>query len=112
MTSCFNFYAARPSISVMINESAPAIPGQHHTLTCCPSSSDENLQYFPFYIWRHNGAIIAGITSKHLFLVLTLSDAGNYTCEITAYSNSLGSPLMNTSEVHQISLQSKQFNSG
>ena len=50
------------------------------------------------YQWRKNGAVVSDQTMAILFFSsLTISDAGNYTCQATVTSRLLSDPIINSS---------------
>ena len=59
--------------------------GQNYTLTCSVSGASVTT-----YQWRKDGSVIQGETTEKLsFSPLRLSDAGQYTCEVTVNSMTL-----------------------
>ena len=73
-----------PTITVTVVVSGDGTPTarQNYTLTCSVSVASVTT-----YQWRKNGSVIQDETTESLsFSPLRLSDAGQYTCEVTVNS--------------------------
>ena len=76
-----------PTITVTVAVSGDGTPtaGQSYTLTCSVSGASVTT-----YQWRKDGSVLQGETTEMLsFSPLRLSDAGQYTCEVTVNSMTL-----------------------
>ena len=77
--------APAPPITVQIGDGGVTpTAGQSYTLTCSVSGTS-----VPTYQWRKDGSVIQGETTELLSSPLRLSDAGQYTCEVTVNSMTL-----------------------
>ena len=95
-----------PEIEVTISSNSESIHGNPYILVCSHRSAEPNFIYSPTFEWCHNGDVLVGERSRVLhFSSLSFSDVGNYTCKITATSDSLGIPIFDMSDPHQIILQ-------
>ena len=87
-------------VSVQINDSTSTslIVGQNYTLTCRVHGTDSTVTA---YQWMKNGTLLSNEMQATLsFSSIRLSDAGQYTCEVTVKS-------MKYSTVEEITIASK-----
>ena len=96
-TSTLSFIAL---VSVRINSSVSTSPtvGQSHTLTCRVYGTDSPVTA---YQWMKDGTLLSNEIQETLsFSSIMLSDAGEYTCEVTVES-------IKYSTVEEITITSK-----
>ena len=73
------------TVTVVVSGDGTPTAGQSYTLTCSVSGASVTT-----YQWRKDGSVIQGETTEMLsFSPLRLSDAGQYTCEVTVNSMTL-----------------------
>ena len=95
-----------PVITAMISGGTPTV-GESYSLTCTVTGADR-LNPTISYQWFKNTAVVSGETQSTLsFSSLSLSDAGQYRCDVTVSSNLLSQSVMNMSNTQDLTLQSK-----
>ena len=72
------FPAAATSVQISDGGATPTA-GQSYTLTCSASGASVTT-----YQWRKDGTVLSETRPTLSFTPLRLSDAGRYTCEVTA----------------------------
>ena len=95
-----------PVITAMISGGTPTV-GDSYSLNCTVTGADR-LNATITYQWFKNNTVVSGKTQSTLsFSSLSLSDAGQYRCDVTVSSTLLSQPVMNMSNTHDLTLQSK-----
>ena len=85
------------TVTVVVSDDGTPTAGQSYTLTCSVSVASVTT-----YQWRKNVSVIQGETTEMLsFSSLRLSDAGQYTCEVTVNS------MTYTSDKQDINIRGK-----
>ena len=95
-----------PVITTMVSGGTPTV-GESYSLNCTATGADR-LNATITYQWFKDNTMISGETQSTLsFSSLSLSDAGQYRCDVTVSSTLLSQPVMNMSNTQDLTLQSK-----
>ncbi len=96
-----------PTIEVDVTSNIQPSIGSSYHLICSHRTSDANFVLSATFQWYFKEILLPDTSSPLLhFSILSLSDAGNYTCEVTATSSLLGI-LINGTGSHLVRLQGK-----
>ena len=95
-----------PVISAMASGGTPTV-GESYSLTCTVTGADQ-LNATITYKWFKNNTMVSGETQSTLsFSSLSLSDAGQYRCDVTVNSTLLSQSIIKMSNTQDLTLQSK-----
>ena len=95
-----------PVITAMVSGGTPTV-GESYSLTCTVTGADQ-LNPMITYQWIKNNTVVSGETQSTLFISsLSLSDAGEYRCDVTVSSTLLSQSISKMSNTHDLTLQSK-----
>ena len=95
-----------PVITAMVSGGTPAV-GESYSLTCTVTGADR-LNPTIAYQWFKDNTVVSGGTQSTLsFSSLSLSDAGQYRCDVTVSSTLLSRSIAEMSNTHDLTLQSK-----
>ena len=104
----FHFLPSSPEpvITAMVSGGTPTV-GESHSLTCTVTGADR-LNPTITYQWFKDNTVVSGETQSTLsFSSLSLSDAGQYICDVTVSSNFLSQPIIAKSNTQDLTLESK-----
>ena len=95
-----------PVITAMVSGGTPTVGGSY-SLTCTVTGADR-LNATITYQWFKDNTGVSGETQSTLsFSSLSLSDAGQYSCDVTVSSTLLSQPIAKMSNTWDLTLQSK-----
>ena len=95
-----------PVITAMVSGDTPTV-GENYSLTCTVTGADR-LNPTITYQWFKNNTMVSGETQSTLsFFSLSLCDAGQYSCDVTVSSTLLSQSIINMSNTHDLTFQSK-----
>ena len=95
-----------PIITAMVSGGTPTV-GESYSLTCTVTGADR-LNTTITYQWFKDNTMVSGETQSTLsFSSLSLSDAGQYRCDVTVSSTLLSQSIINMSNTQDLTLQSK-----
>ena len=95
-----------PVITAMVSGGTPIV-GESYSLTCTVTGADQ-LNPTITYQWFKDNTVVSGETQSTLsFSSLSLSDAGQYRCDVTVSSTLLSQPITKMSNTQDLILQSK-----
>ena len=85
------------------------VVGSQYILTCTVTiTGADRLNPTITYQWFKDNTVVSGETQSTLsFSSLSLSDAGQYRCDVTVSSTLLSQPITKMSNTHDLTLQSK-----
>ena len=93
-------------VTVMVSGGTPTL-GESYPLTCTVTGADR-LNPTVTYQWFKNTAVVSGETQSTLsFSSLSLSDAGQYRCDVTVSSTLLSQSITKMSNTQDLTFQSK-----
>ena len=93
-------------ITAMVSGGTPTV-GESYSLTCTVTGADR-LNPTIAYKWFKGTTVVSGETQSTLsFSSLSLSDAGQYRCDVTVSSTLLSQSITKMSNTHDLTLQSK-----
>ena len=93
-----------PVISAMVSGGTPTV-GKSYSLNCTVTGADR-LNPTITYQWFKDSTVVSGETTLS-FSSLSLSDAGQYRCDVTVSSTLLSQPITKMSNTQDLTLQSK-----
>ena len=94
-----------PVITAMISGGTPTV-GESYSLTCTVTGADR-LNATITYQWLKDNTVVSGETQSTLsFSSLSLSDAGQYRCDVTVSSTLLRDSITAQSNVHELQFPS------
>ena len=95
-----------PVITAVVSGGTPTV-GESYSLTCTVTGADR-LNPTITYQWFKDNTMVSGETQSTLsFSSLSLSDAGQYRCDVTVSSTLLSLSIIAMSITQELSLQSK-----
>ena len=95
-----------PVITAMVSDGTPTV-GDSYSLTCTVTGADR-LNPTITYQWFKDNTMVSGETQSTLsFSPLSLSDAGQYRCDVTVSSTLLSQSITKMSNTQDLTLQSK-----
>ena len=95
-----------PVITAIVSGGTPTV-GESYSLTCTVTGADR-LNPAISYQWFKDNTVVSGETQSTLsFSSLSLSDAGQYRCDVTVSSTLLSLPIAAMSITQELNLQSK-----
>ena len=95
-----------PDITAMVSGGTPTV-GESYSLTCTVTGADR-LNPTITYKWFKDNTMVSGETQSTLsFSSLSLSDAGQYRCDVTVSSTLLSQSITKMSNTQGLTLQSK-----
>ena len=95
-----------PIITAMVSGGTPTV-GESYSLTCTVTGADR-LNTTIAYQWFKDNTMVSNETQSTLsFSSLSLSDAGQYRCDVTVSSTLLSQSITNMSNTQDLTLQSK-----
>ena len=95
-----------PVITAMVSGGTPTV-GESYSLTCTVTGADR-LNPTITYQWFKDNTVVSGETQSTLsFSSLSLSDAGQYRCDVTVRSTLLSQSVTKMSNTQDLTLQSK-----
>ena len=95
-----------PVIIAMVSGGTPTV-GESYSLTCTVTGADR-LNPTITYQWFKNNTVVSGETQSTLSISsLSLSDAGQYRCDVTVSSTLLSQSITNMSNTQDLTLQSR-----
>ena len=95
-----------PVITAMVSGGTPTV-GESYSLTCTVTGAGQ-LNPTITYQWFKGTALVSGETQSTLsFSSLSLSDAGQYRCDVTVSSTILSQSITKMSNTQDLTLQSK-----
>ena len=98
-----------PFITAMVNGGTPNV-GDSYSFTCTVTGADR-LDPTIAYQWFKDNTVVSGETQSTLsFSSLSLSDAGQYRCDVTVSSTLLSQSIAKMSNTQDLTLQS-EYNS-
>ena len=93
-------------VTAMVSGGTPTV-GESYSLTCTVTGADR-LNPTITYQWFKDNTVVSGETQSTLsFSSLSLSDAGQYRCDVTVSSTLLSQPITKMSNTQDLTLQSK-----
>ena len=95
-----------PVITAMVSGGTPAVR-ESYSLTCTVTGADR-LNPMITYQWFQDNTMVSGETQSNLsFTSFSLSDAGQYRCDVTVSSTLLSQSITKMSNTQDLTLQSK-----
>ena len=96
-----------PVITAIVSGGTPTV-GERYSLTCTVTGADR-LNPTITYRWFNGTTLVSVVQQSETlsFSSLSLSDAGEYRCDVTVSSTLLSQPITNMSNTQDLTLQSK-----
>ena len=99
-------YSPEPVITAMFSGATPTI-GESYSLTCTATGADQ-LNPTIIYQWFKDNTVVSDETQSTLsFSSLSLSNTGQYRCDVTVSSTLLHRKIFNSSYPYQLVIPSK-----
>ena len=95
-----------PVITAMVSGGTPTV-GESHSLTCTVTGADRLNPTISYQWFNKDNTMVSGETQSAIsFSSLSLSDAGQYRCDVTVSSTLLSQSITNMSNTQDLTLQS------
>ena len=106
LLTSYPLFDVEPVITAMVSGGTPTVR-ESYSLTCTVTGADR-LNPMITYQWFKDNTAVSGETQSTLsFSSLSLSDTGQYRCDVTVISTLLSQPVINMSNTQDLTLQSK-----